>query len=119
MRAFNRDRQQEIADSVVVADTFGKRLRGWLGRDQVRDGEGLWIVPSRAVHTRGMRFAIDVLFLDRMCRVVAAKMNMSPGRMTRIWWRARTVLELPAGTLQRTGTGVGDLIEIHDPKECS
>jgi uncharacterized membrane protein (UPF0127 family) len=119
VRAFNQDRQTEVADSVTVADTFLRRLRGWLGRSEVRKGEGLWIVPSRAVHTRGMGFPIDVLFLDRSFRVVAAKENMHPGRMTRVWWKARTVLELPAGTLQRTGTCVGDRIQMKNPKECS
>jgi hypothetical protein len=119
VRAFNQNRQTEIADSVMVADTFRSRLRGWLGRDEVNIGEGLWIVPSRAVHTRGMSFPIDSLFLDRTYRVVAAEENMSPGHMTRFWWRARTVLELPAGTLRRTGTCVGDQIQMQQPKEHS
>ena len=117
MRAFNQDRQREIADAVSVADSFRSRLRGWLGKDAARPGEALWIVPSRAVHTRGMSFPIDVLFLDRSSHIVAMVQNMRPGRMTRIRWRARTVLELPAGTLQRTGTCVGDQILMRDPKE--
>jgi hypothetical protein len=59
-----------------------------------------------------MAFSIDVLFLDRESNVVGVEENLSPGRFAPIRWKAKTVLELPAGTIRRTGTQLGDRIEI-------
>lgn len=112
MQARNTDRGTELAGRVEKAGTFWTRLRGLRGRTGLPDGEALWIVPSRGVHTRGMSFPIDVVFLDDAMRVVAVEEDMTPGRFAPIRWRARTVLELPAGKIKKTGTCVGDRIAI-------
>ena len=112
MQARNDDRGTELAGRVEKARTFWTRLKGLRGRQELPDGEALWIVPSRGVHTRGMSFAIDVVFLDGAMRVVAVEEEMAPGRIAPMRWRARTVLELPAGTIKKTGTRVGDRIVI-------
>lgn len=112
MRAANRDRKTELASRVEKADTFWTRLRGLRGRSNLPDGEALWIVPSRGVHTRGLAFPIDVVFLDRAMRVLAVEENLAPGRFAPIRWRARTVLELPAGRIRQSSTRIGDRIEI-------
>jgi uncharacterized membrane protein (UPF0127 family) len=75
-------------------------------------GQGLWIVPSQGVHTFAMRFPIDVLYLDCHKVVIHIQQDLKPWRVGRILMRSKSVLELPGGTLQATGTTVGDEIEI-------
>lgn len=112
MRAVNRDRGTELAKRVETAGSFLTRLRGLRGRPALLAGEALWIVPCRGVHTRGMAFSIDVLYLDASLTILAMEENLPPGRFAPVRWRARTVLELPAGTVERTGTRPGDRIEM-------
>lgn len=66
------------------------------------------ITPSNGVHTLGMRFAIDVVFLDRQKRVVGIREKLKPYRMTSLNWSSQCVLELPEGTIRQTETRVGD-----------
>ena len=112
MRAMNARSQSEIATRLQKADTFWSRLRGLSGRSSLPTGEALWIIPCRGIHTHGMAFSIDVLFLDAERKVVGLEENLDPGRFAPIRWKAKTVLELPAGTIRRTRTQVGDTIEI-------
>jgi hypothetical protein len=74
-------------------------------------GQGLWIVPCEGVHTFGMKFPIDVVFLDRRRKVLKIRQNMGRGRMAVCIW-AHSVLELPAGTIAATGTATGDQLEF-------
>ncbi len=117
MRAVNREQATELGGRIRRADTFWTRLRGLRGVRALPPGEGLWIIPCRGVHTRGMAFPIDVLFLDASGTVVSVEENLAPGRFAPIRWKARTVLELPAGTLRRSRTGVGDRIEFQVTEE--
>ena len=71
----------------------------------------MWIAPCEAVHTIGMKFPIDVLFLDRKKRVLKIRKEMKVWRMAACF-RAHSVLELPAGLSDETGTTVGDQIEL-------
>ena len=112
MRAVNSRRQTEVATKLQKADNFWTRLRGLSGRSGLSAGEALWIIPCRGVHTHGMAFSIDVLFLDGERNVVGVEENLGPGRFAPIRWKAKTVLELPAGTIRRTMTQLGDRIEI-------
>jgi hypothetical protein len=112
--AFNRTRQAFIASALCVADTHWKRFCGLLGRnrEQFSAGQGLWIVPCQGVHTLGMRFAIDVIYLDAENRVVHIEENVRPWRITPVRLEAATVLELPSHTVWDTGTAIDDQIEI-------
>ncbi|WP_343928249.1 DUF192 domain-containing protein [Pigmentiphaga daeguensis] len=78
------------------------RLRGWLGQVPPAPGDGLWIVPCRAVHTVGMSWPIDVVFVDRRGRVLRIVSALRPGRAA-CCWRAWGVLELAAGEAARLG----------------
>ena len=104
----NRDRDAVLGDRVEVADTFWSRFRGLLGRKGLDSGGGLLIVPSKGVHMFGMRFPIDVLLLDDERRVVATYPELRPWRMSGVHRDARYALELPAGTVEETGTSEGD-----------
>jgi uncharacterized protein len=113
-QAFNRTRQTQLASALAVADTHWTRLCGLLGlrADDFGNGRGLWIVPCRGVHTLGMGFAIDVLYLDRTLTVIRIERELRPWRMAPVEVRAESVLELPSRTAAETGTAVGDRIEI-------
>jgi len=108
---FNASKQTLLGENVEVAETSATRMKGLLGRDGLAKGEGLWIVPTEGVHTFRMRFAIDLVFLNKKKRVTKVVPRLKPSRMA-ISWRANSVLELPAGVAEETLTEVGDEIEI-------
>jgi uncharacterized membrane protein (UPF0127 family) len=101
-----------VANRVGVADTRATRAVGLLSRHGLEAGEGLWIVPSRGVHTCGMHFAIDVLALDERGTVIDRVLNMKPWRIRLPRRGTAGVLELPAGTLEASGTALGHRIEL-------
>ena len=107
----NRTRDVTLAEFVRLADSPSSRRIGLLQRDKLEPGEGLWIYPTQAIHTFGMRFPIDVAFLDRRLRIKRIYGNLMPCRLTSLIWGARSVLELEAGCLAASGTLVGD--ELH------
>ena len=111
IRVSNATRQAELAYRVEVADDGRKRRKGLLGRESLAAGEGMWIVPCEAVHTFGMRFAIDVVYLDRNNVVVKTRHSVVPWRMSACL-SAHSVLELAPGSVRSTGTSPGDLIEF-------
>ncbi len=106
----NETKERMVGDRVQIADTLFSRLIGLLGRRGLGEGDGLLIHPSHGVHTIGMMFTIDVLFLDSKRRVIGMYPVMRPFRISRIYGDAECVLELPARTIERTGTEIGDVI---------
>ncbi len=107
----NHSREVSLGDRVAIANTRWTRLRGLLGRPEPQEGEGLLIVPSRGVHMMGMRYALDVVLLDGAGTVVALYPELPPWGKTRMHRGARVALELPAGSIARTGTRTGDLVD--------
>ncbi len=112
--ALNRTRDKCLATSLAMADTHWTRLRGLLGltSNDFRNGPGLWIVPCHGVHTLGMGFAIDVVYLDSLMNVIHVQSELRPWRFAPVRANAASVLELPCHTVRETGTMVGDRIEI-------
>ena len=108
MKAVNMTRLRLLGDGVETARTPRERTRGLLGTVKLPRGGGLWIVPCRSIHSFGMRYEFDVLFIDREGKVVGMHPRFRRNRISRIFWRAKGVLELPAGTIDRTATRVGD-----------
>ena len=109
--AFNESRGKALATQLEIADDGYARRKGLLGRDGLEVGTGLWIYPCESVHTFAMRFAIDLVYLDRDCVVKKLRSNVPPGRLSACLF-ARSVIELPAGTIEATGTQIGDRIAI-------
>ncbi|MBW6504424.1 DUF192 domain-containing protein [bacterium] len=109
---WNRTRDRIVGSRIRVAGTFFARLRGLLRTDGLELGEGLWIRPCNSIHTFGMRFEFDALFLGPDGKVVGRYERFRRNRISRVFWNARGVLELPAGTIERTGTEVGDEIRF-------
>jgi hypothetical protein len=112
MRLFNQTRSQCIAAHVQEAATFFSRTRGLLGRSHLAQDEALLIRPCNAVHTFGMRFAIDVLWVSSSHALVGVCPDMPPWRISRIYWNAHYVIELSAGTISRTDTRIGDTLAL-------
>jgi uncharacterized protein len=107
----NETRNTILAESADVADTAGKRRRGLLGRDSLPEGQALWIVPCEAIHTFWMRFPIDVVYLDRRKRVRKTCRAIMPWRLSMCLF-AHSVLELPAGMVERSATRPGDQLTM-------
>ena len=121
LRVMNLTRQTELAHSLEVAKSSARRSKGLLGRRGLALGEGLWIVPCEAVHTFGMKFSIDLVYLDRKHRVRKIRHSVPPWRLSACLV-AHSILELPAGTLRKTLTEPGDqliLSSAGSPHESS
>ncbi len=101
-----------VAERLRPAHTHWTRLKGLLGTRSLEPGDGLWIKPCQQVHMFGMRYAIDVVFLDEHHCVVGAVAGLAPGKISPNVRRATSVLELPEGTLARLGLQDGALITI-------
>jgi hypothetical protein len=111
VRVTNATREKELGTRVGVANSFWLRLRGLLFRPPLWKGEGLLLQPCKAVHMSGMRYAVDVAFIDITGCVVAIYAGLAPGAKTRFHRTAHSALELPPGVLARTGTIEGDTIQ--------
>src|SRR5262245_7581374 len=105
-------RGQLLAARLRPAHTHWTRLRGLLGTKQLAPGEGLWLKPSNQVHMFGMRYALDLVFLNGDGRVLRLVHTLAPNRISPRVSGATSVLELPAGTLERSALAVGDRVEI-------
>ena len=104
-------RTNAIVGCVDLADSGPARRRGLLGRKGLDEGEGLWIKPCEAVHTFGMRFDIDLIFLNRRQIVTKLRANLRPWRIAGSI-RAGSVLEMSPGTIASTSTRSGDQLSL-------
>jgi uncharacterized membrane protein (UPF0127 family) len=86
-------------------------MRGLLGRSGLPEGEGILLRPAGSIHTFFMRFAIDVVFLDRDLVVVGIEPSLGPWR-TASRRSAKSVVELASGECERCGLEVGDTLAI-------
>lgn len=106
-----------LADRPEFAETIWTRLRGLLGRDGLAEGEALYLAPCPQVHMFFMRFAIDVVFVDRGHVVVAVVEELAPWKISAFHGGAHAAIELPAGTLAAKPVAVGDQLEVTRPGE--
>ena len=112
MPVINATRKTWLATKVRKADNFLTRLVGLLKRKNLGPEEALWLMPSKGIHTVGMKFPIDVVFLNRGNTVVGLVQGMAPCRLSSIHFTSYSVLELPTGTIRKSRTEVGDQFEI-------
>ena len=112
MKVINSRNNAVLADKAKMADTFMSRLIGLLNRRSLDKGEALILKPSNSIHMLFMRFAIDVLFLDKDGKVVGLLHSFKPFRFSRIYFSACMTIELPANTLNDTQTKLSDTIKI-------
>lgn len=109
---FNETKGTFLAFRVAVADSILSRLVGLLGRKSLKPDQGMWIVPANSIHTFGMVFSFDVVMIDKDFRVVSMKEMVKPFRIMLPKLRAESVIELPAHTIFRSRTQVGDQLLI-------
>ena len=108
MRITNETKGTELANNVRVARGVWSRTVGLLGKSSLNPGEGLVIEPCTSVHTAFMRFAIDVLYVDRARKVVKGVANLKPFRVSGVMSGRCSVVELPSGTIAASSTAAGD-----------
>ena len=108
----NLTRHTLIADKPVLANTPLARMAGLLGRTHLDPGEALVITPCQSIHMLFMKFAIDVIFVDRQNKVVGVCPNMRPFRLSPVFLKAHSAIEVSAGTIASSQTQVGDSIQI-------
>ncbi len=111
LQAVNCTRQTVLASALEVAASGKQRRKGLLGRAALAADEGLWIGPCESVHTFFMRFAIDLVYLDRRNRVRKVRSAVPPWRLSACLG-AHSVLELAPGTIEKTRTQKGDQLEF-------
>lgn len=100
-------RQDEMIADAIGAFGFLDRLKGLLGSDRLTAGAGLWLRPGGSVHTLGMGFPIDVLFLDGQATIVDARSEVPPGRFCLAPWSTGSTLELWPGAIEQLGLSRG------------
>lgn len=118
---YNKTKETFLAFRVKVADTIFSRLVGLLGRRSLQPDSGVWICPANAIHTVGMLFSFDLVLIDKDFKVVGLRELVRPFRITMPERKAESVLELPAHTIFRSRTQIGDqlLIERYEAKKHS
>jgi uncharacterized membrane protein (UPF0127 family) len=108
----NADTGAVLATRVDHATSFLHRAFGLLARPRIRPDEGLWIERCSAIHTIGMRAAIDVIFVDEDKRVIRLAERVAPCTFVLTSASARAVIELGAGALELNDVMVGDRLEL-------
>ena len=119
MQIVNVSKKRVLSDQCRLADSFFKRLMGLLGRNSLQRGEGLLFDNCHGIHTVGMRFQIDVLFLDKDLRVMRIANHLRPFHIGPVVKNAVYVLELAAGVVDESHTEVGDQIQFRTGSESS
>ena len=112
MKIYNSTQNNLIADNVKVAENFFTRSVGLLSKKTLSQGEGLVIKPCCSIHTFFMRFAIDVLFVDRSNKIIAMYENVKPWRILPLHIHSYYVAELSAGSVCDENISEGDIVSI-------
>jgi uncharacterized membrane protein (UPF0127 family) len=106
----NATKSTTLACDGRLATGFFARLRGLLFTNELKKGDGLFLSPCNSIHMLGMLYAIDAVFVDKNNKVVALVKGIKPWRISAMYLNAESCLELPPGTIDDTGTAVGDQI---------
>ena len=113
MKVVNLSNGTEIANNLALANTFFKRLKGLMFTKNLSEGNGLHIQPCQSIHTFFMNYSIDVLYLSDQLEIVGMDESMKPRSVGKYHKMASSVLELPAGTISRTGSKIGHYLLIN------
>lgn len=109
---YNQTRECFLCLGVTLADTTFTRLRGLIGKLRLRLNEGMWVVPSRGVHTLGVLFPLDLIYIDENYRVIHLIEYFPRFRIAPLRIQAASVLELPTHTIYSSQTQPGDQLLI-------
>lgn len=114
---YNLTRECFLSLGVIPADTTYSRLRGLIGKLRLRSDEGIWVVPSKAIHTLGVLFPIDLIYLDKDMRVIDVLEHFPSFRIAPLRTNAESVLELAVHTIYSSQTQRGDRLLICTAEE--
>ena len=103
-----------ICENVLFANTVIKRLVGLLGRKSFNDIDGLLLSPCSQIHSIGMKFEFDALYLDNTYRIVALYEKIGKNRILPYNISVKTVLELPSGSIAKKNLEIGDVLKIFE-----
>ncbi len=112
MKLINKTKSVVFAEDVVTASNPFKRMKGLLGRKELKLGQALILKPCNSIHTIFMRFPIDVLFVDKNSRVIRSISSLKPFCITCVYFNAAFAIELPPGIIQLTSTCQNDTLLI-------
>lgn len=112
MRVTNKTKDTPLITQGRLADTFWLRLRGLLGAEPLKSGEGLILAGEKSIHTLFMGFSIDVVYVDAQHQVIRTTPNMVPYKLGPFVTKSAFVLEMPVGTIEQSLTEVGDQLEF-------
>ncbi len=101
----NLTQKKTLAKKVRYCNRFLSRLKGLLGTTRLNQDEACWLVPCNMVHTFGMRYPIDVVFLNQNNEVLRMIQNLKPNRFSPFVRGAHSVVEFASGTQQKLRTG--------------
>jgi uncharacterized protein len=110
VKIINKTKNVSLAEKAALADTILSRLVGLLGRSSILPQEALVITQCRSIHMFFMRFAIDVIFIDKEKRAVGLVKRIKPFCLSPYFFKARAAIELPEGVIENTKTSLGDEI---------
>jgi len=114
VRIINKTKNTVLAQKASFADTPFKRMKGLLARKELEPAEGLILKPCQSIHTFFMRFAIDVVFVDRDNRIIKTISGLKPWRLSSICFPAQSCIELPEGTIASSLSSPGDFLSFSD-----
>ena len=103
---------QIITDNAHCADNFFTRFKGLMFVKGIDDNYALHITPCNQIHMLNMRFALDVIYLDKDNRIVTVDENVQPGRICKTVKQSKSVIEMKAGAAEKFGIRQGDILEI-------
>jgi uncharacterized membrane protein (UPF0127 family) len=116
---YNQTRECFLSLGVTAADTAFARLRGLIGKLRLSSDEGVWVIPSQGIHTLGVLFPVDLIYLDEDLKVVYIFEHFPTFRVAPIKTKAASVLELPAHAIYSSQTQVGDQFVICRAEEIT
>lgn len=114
LKATNITRNQLLAEHIKLANTFVSRLQGLLLTASLPAGHGLLLVPCQSIHSLGMTYAIDAIFLNKQGIVVGLLNTFAPWRLSAIYREAHSCLELSPNTIIKSSTTIGDQLSFQD-----
>ncbi|MGE0527827.1 MAG: DUF192 domain-containing protein [Bdellovibrionales bacterium] len=107
-----KSKSRILIENLEIADSLWSRCKGLLGRSSLPPGHALWIKPCNSVHTFFMKFAIDLVFLDRQMTVTKTYSRVPPGRLIGPVWRASSVIEFREGFLDESPLSMGEQLHV-------
>jgi uncharacterized protein len=110
----NTTRNSALSTNSHIARGYWRRLFGLMGKKPLSQGEALIIDPCSSVHTHWMRFAIDVIYVNKEHALVWIDHALAAWKIVHFYKKIRYSVELPAGTFDASGIQVGDVLSLRE-----